>query len=164
MARKPRVSQSKQHWVHPAQPEAGALSVYPAPQPEPGRGDPKRAGIPRRSKGRGSSDDTGFCRDPCAPRCSPVGDQAGLDAERSLGAELGAGGSDAGGCAALLILLQQQVSSKAALGMLSQGMGGPFPTLHKSANRVSVSSLLLSLFPRILQNSGLSNLFGRKLP
>lgn len=66
--------------------------------------------------------------------------------------------------AALLILLQQQVSSKAALGMLSQGMGGPFPTLHKSANRVSVSSLLLSLFPRILQNSGLSNLFGRKLP
>lgn len=72
--------------------------MYPAPQPEPGRGDPKRAGIPRRSKGRGSSDDTGFCRDPCAPRCSPVGDQAGLDAEKSLGAVLGAGGSDAGGC------------------------------------------------------------------
>lgn len=101
------------------------------------------------------------------PWCSPAADQAGLEAERSLGAVLGAGRSDAGGCSRSCCAAHFAAAkspAKAALRVLSQGMGGPFPTLYKSASRVSASSLLLSLFPRILRDSGLSNLFGRKLP
>lgn len=162
--RKPRINQSKQHWI---QLEAGALSVYPPPQAEPGQGDPKRAGIPQCPEGRGSSDDRGFCWDPCVPVVLPScrSGWAGSRKEpRSCAWSrwewcwwLQHGLHCSSHCS-------NKSPAKAALGMLSPGMGGPFPTLHKSASRVSVSYLLLSLFPGILQNSGMSNLFERKVP
>jgi len=55
--------------------------------------------------------------------------------------------------AALLIPLQHphgRSPVKAALGMISRGMGRPLshPSLHKSAERASMSALMLAPFPQ----------------